>query len=382
MEPPPGSTEARHRMAIDFDIGEIADLLGFGSDIHFGIDVGASSVKIVAMKGNKSKSPKIVGVGFSETPAGCVIDGMLSDTRTMAEIVRGTLERMGLRYKKQAMNVGLRGLNVVFKRLLLPFQRPEEMAQQVLLEAQQHVDSDLADWVMDFQILGLPDSQGQVGVMLVAAKRSAVEEYENLVRLVGGRPAVFDCDVFAIENCHELNYGLLQETVMCLDVGKDSSKVNILQEGAPILVRSISMGGQHLTELIQRNMAVDMDQAEQMKIQAAAQGTLSGGDLAHSLGAHIEEMCEEIKRTLEFFSNAQNELKIGSIDRVVLSGGGSSVSTLASGIGKLLGCEVVHAQPFQAVPPPDKFQELVAPAPHAFAAAVGLALRSVGDKPA
>jgi len=218
--------------------------------------------------------------------------------------------------------------------------------------------------------------------MLVAAKRGAVEEYDNLVKLLGAIPTVFDCDVFAIENAHEHSQGILGETIMCLDIGKDSTKINILQDGSPVLVRSISLGGQHLTEQIQKNLAVDMEQAETMKISASASGDLMSGELAGAVQTHIDEVCEEIKRTLEFFANASADLKIDTIDRVVLSGGGSTIASLASGIGKFLNCEVIYANPFAKLNVPAKYQDLINQFPHVFNVAVGLALRHAGDKPA
>jgi type IV pilus assembly protein PilM len=364
-----------------FDFSSLVEVFSFGSDVHLGIDVGASSVKIVALKANGSKSPKIVGIGYSDTPMGCVIDGQLSDTRSMNEVLRGILERQNIKYKKQNANVGLRGLNVVFKRLVLPYQRPEEMAQQVILEAQQQVDSDLADWVIDFQVLGTPDAEGQVAVMLVAAKRAAVDEYDNLLKLVGVIPAVFDCDVFAIENCYEHCYGKNSDTVMCVDVGKDSTKINIIQEGTPILVRSISMGGHHLTELIQKNLGIDMDSAEKTKLAANDSGDLMKGELSTSVHAHVEEMCDELKKTLDFFSSAATGVKVDTFDRVVLSGGGSAIGPLSASIGKFLNCEVVHSNPFEKLSVPGRFKDLVVKFPHVFSVAVGLALRRVGDKP-
>ncbi|MCA2959479.1 MAG: type IV pilus assembly protein PilM [Silvanigrellales bacterium] len=364
-----------------FDLSSLAASFSLGGDIHIGLDVGASAVKVVALKGNNGKAPKVVGAAIAETPVGCVVDGLLSDTRSMVEIIRQALEREGISFKKRPVNIGLRGLNVVFKRLVLPFQRPEEMAQQVLLEAQQQVDSDLAEWLIDWQVIGTPDGQGQSAVMLVAAKRAAVEEFDNLVKLVGGIPNVFDCDVFAIENAHEHSRGVVAETILCLDIGKDSTKVNILQDGAPVLVRSISLGGQHLTEQIQKSLAVEMDQAEIMKVSASVSGDLMSGELAGPVKTHVDEVCEEIKRTLEFFANASSDLKIDTIDRVILSGGGSSIPALATGIGAFLSCEVAYANPFARLNMHAKAQRVIEAYPHVFNVAVGLALRHVGDKP-
>lgn len=366
-------------MALDF--GGLKKFFALGGGLNIGIDVGASAVKVVGLRGNQGQLPKLVGCALEETPMGCIVDGMLSDTRTMAEVVRSALGKAGINYKDVPAAVGLRGLNVVYKRLVLPFQKPEEMARQVLLDAQQQVDTDLAEWIIDYQVLTQPDPQGQVVVMLVAAKRAAVEEYMSLKRLIGVRPAVFDCDVFAISNAHEHAFGVSGDTVLCVDVGRDTTKINVLQGGIPLLVRSFPVGGAHLTEQISKALAIDYDQADSMKISESIGGDSGNVEISAALEGHVSEVCEEIQRTIEFFSSAGSESKIEGIDRVFLSGGGAGARGLADGIGRFLKAQVVYANPFQRISVPGKWHERLEGFQHLYSVAVGLALRFEGDKP-
>ena len=362
-------------------VTQLQRVFSVGGPIQIGIDVGASAVKVVALRGGQGGSPKLVGLAVEETPMGCVIDGMLSDTRSMADVVKNALMRCGVSYKDESASVGLRGLNVVFKRLIVPFQQPEDMARQVLLDAQQQVDSDLGDWIIDYQILTAPDPQGQVAVMLVAAKRSSVEEFQGLLTLVGVKPNIFDCDVFAIGNSFEHSTGVVRESVLCLDIGRDTTKINVIQDGIPILVRSVPLGGAHLTEQISKAMGIDFEQAESMKISASQSPDVANQtQMASALKAHTDEICEEIQRTLDFFSNAASENKIEAIERVVLSGGGAAAPGLANAIGQYLKSQVSLADPFAKISVGPKFETQINGMRQVFSVAVGLALRYGGDK--
>jgi type IV pilus assembly protein PilM len=175
--------------------------------------------------------------------------------------------------------------------------------------------------------------------------------------------------------------GRLSETIMLLDIGRDSTKINVLQEGIPVLVRSVSLGGNHFTEQIHKNLGVDMEHAELMKVQASAAGGLDSPEFRVPLENHVTELCEEVKRTLDFFASATSDVKIEALDRLVLSGGGASLVPLANGLSKFLKCEATFADPFRNINVPSKWKEALLPHPHIFNVALGLALRAVGDKP-
>jgi type IV pilus assembly protein PilM len=360
--------------------GKIKQIFSFESDVHVGLDLGASTVKLVALKSNSSSRPKIVSAALLDTPMGCIQDGNLSDGKTLSEVVLAAFSQAGISLKGTKVNVGLKGLNVVHKKINLPNANEEEMAQQVVLEAQQQVDSDLNDWIIDHQVLSKADSQGQVQVMLVAAKRQGVSEYQSLLQGLQLRPVIYDCDVFAIENSFEHAYGMSDEVCLCLDIGRDSTKLNLVQSGIPLLVRSFGLGGGHFTEQISRNLNLNYEHSETLKVSNGhSPEQLQSEEFNSALETHCTELADEIKRTLDFFATQNSNVSVENIDRVILSGGGSLAATLPKRLENILQSSVSFVNPFRNID--GEIPEICKEIPNVFSVAVGLALRSMGDKP-
>lgn len=356
---------------------KISAALPLGTPHQIGIDIGAASVKIVGVRGLEH-SIKVVAVGEEETPMGCVNDGVIADPKSMAEIVHAAIRNSGVKNcKGVSAAVGIRGVGSVFRRFILPMQSSEEMANQIMIEAQNQFESDLSDWIVDYQIISEPDRKGLVAVMLVGAKRHVVEDYLSVLKHVGVRPTIFDCDIFAIANTYDHTAKFSNsETVACLDVGRDSTKFNLLQNGSPIIVRSFQIGGMHLTEAIAKHLSIDFDQAENMK--KSGENTPDSCDKA--ISNHIKEITNEIRQTVNFFTNSSPDIHINKIDRFILSGGGSSIKRLADNISATFGTDIEFADPFRNADVATRALENIISPAYFFAVAYGLALRRIGDR--
>ncbi|NBO39439.1 type IV pilus assembly protein PilM [bacterium] len=349
--------------------------------IQLGIDVGASAVKVVALE-NNGESANLIGLGWEETPPGCVVDGTLSDTRTVAQVVRSALEQTRLRYKGMNASIGLRGINVVFKRISIPYQGISELPKQILLEAQQHVDSDLDNWQIDYEPIGSPNSEGQLAILLVAARKSVIEQYIEMLKQVGVKPAVLDCDAFAIANSFDFISSEKNKTNLCVDVGRDTTKIHLSISGESSIIRSLPVGGSHFTELLSRQMGINHTEAETIKWSVGTpEFAASHPEVKTICHQHTEELCEEIKKTIEFFAGMETQAAMRAIDSVVLSGGGSVVPGLSEGISTLLNADTIYASPFIGMTINPKIDNNVTTRySHQFAVATGLALRRAGDR--
>ncbi|MEN9809334.1 MAG: hypothetical protein RLZZ488_901 [Pseudomonadota bacterium] len=359
----------------------LLSLFKSNSSIQLGIDVGASAVKVVALE-KSGRSYKLLGLGWEETPPGCVVDGSLSDTKTIARVVTDALRQTKLSFKGASATVGLRGINVVFKRISIPFQGVAEIGKQVVLEAQQHVDSDLANWEIDYEPIGEPTTEGQLQILLVAARKSVVEQYVEMLKQVGVRPAVLDCDAFAISNSFEQVMPEGARTNLCVDVGRDSTKIHLSVGGMTNIIRSLPVGGSHFTDLLSRQLGISHTEAETLKWSVGNPEFVAGHPQVEEIcRQHTSELCEEIKKTMEFYAGMETNAAIREIDSIVLSGGGSVVPGLSEEISNLLNADTVYATPFRGMELSSKDQENVTSRySHQFAVATGLALRREGDK--
>ena len=196
----------------------------------------------------------------------------------------------------------------------------------------------------------------------------------------------FDVDCFAIENMYEANYGGVEgETVVLADIGASTININILKGGVSTFTRDITMGGNHFTEEIQKQLNVSYEEAESLKLggDLGAPSETTEAVIPQEVGGIIwsvsETMAIETQRSLDFFSATATDDKI---HKVFLTGGSAKVPGLTNVVESKLGVPTEVANPFRSIEIDErKFNAAhitdVAPAA---AVAMGLAMRYVGDK--
>ena len=110
-----------------------------------------------------------------------------------------------IRNKRVAFSVS--GHSVIIKKISLPQMTRQELEQSIQWEAEQFIPFDIADVNIDVQVLNEHSAQqGQMDVVLVAAKKDFIDEYTSVVTDAGLEPVVCDVDAFAIENMFLQNY--------------------------------------------------------------------------------------------------------------------------------------------------------------------------------
>jgi type IV pilus assembly protein PilM len=358
-------------------------LFGSNSNRYIGLDIGSSRIKAVGLQNNNSPRPKLIGISSVATPPGVISDGAIIESKSLLPAILDAFAQAKLKVRGQNVVLGLKGLNILYKKVVIPFQEGPAMAEQVLREAQVQIDSELGDWVIDYQILTEKDDQGQVAVMIVAGKRSMIEEVHRIMLELGARPVIFDCDIFAISNVHELSYKESKERSLFIDVGKDSTKVLFKNaEGVPILVRSLSIGGGHLTDSMSRNLSIDMHRAESLKISSSQSGTMfQDQQLGALVKKHIDELLAELSQTIDFYAGSAENPADSTIETIFLTGGAATTTGLAHAISQKLRARVEFLDPFRNIEISGRAQVPEDIQPHVFATGLGLALRYFGDKP-
>lgn len=340
-----------------------------------GVDIGSSSVKIVELKPGRKKGYQLVGLGMATIPPDSIVDGALMNASVVGDAVRSILSSAKMKTKECAIAVA--GHSVIVKKINLPTMSAEELEESIQWEAEQYIPFDINDVNVDFQILGAGPEEGQMGVLLVAAKKDMINDYLTMVRETGLAPVVVDVNAFAVENMYEVNYPLTEgEVVALVNIGASTININVLKGGVSAFTRDVSAGGNQYTEEIQKTLNVSYDEAEKMKIGAkeAVPPELSG--IFSSVSDNISS---EIQRSLDFYSATAGEEKIV---KVFISGGCAKVSGLDKVIAGKANTPVEVLNSFNNIEySPRSFDaEYIADVSPAAAVAVGLALRRPGDK--
>jgi type IV pilus assembly protein PilM len=241
----------------------------------------------------------------------------------------------------------------------------------MLLEAEQHVPFDMQSVEMDFQILDPDDRGEEMNVLLVAAKRDLIEAKLRLLADAGVTPAVVDVDAFALHNAFELNYpDAMQGVAVLINIGHETTNINILDDGVPILTRDIPVGTRRFREDLQRERGLGVDEAA-----ALIQGYDRSPHLDAETVSRAEEIATGIERATAFLASSSRSM--GKISGFYTCGGGSRIPGIADVLGERLRTRVIQANPLASLNASDNaFDSLVVDevAP-LMMLSVGLALR-------
>lgn len=307
--------------------------------VSAGLDIGSGFIKLVVVDHSKAE-PEIVQVATSPLVPDAIVEGEVMDPVLVAETVRAVIDSAGI--KKTDVVAAVGGHDVIVKPIPMDRMSENDAREVIRWEAEQHVPFDMENVHLDFQILD-PEGKGpQMKVLLVAAKRELIENRMSLLADAGIQPAIIDVDAFAIHNAFEHNYPEATHGLVALvNIGHDTTNVNLLKDGAPILVRDVPFGSRRLREALQRERGFTADHAENL-----LQGRGAAEDIRSLLDERVDELAVGIERAAAFIVAQSGGEGIG---RVFLSGGGAAIPGMVQALGNRLGVRTEVASPLKRV---------------------------------
>jgi type IV pilus assembly protein PilM len=343
-----------------------------------GLDIGSSAVKAVELTA-AGKSYRVTAFGSEPLPPDSIVDGAIIDGVAVAHAIRRVFENKA--FKSKGVAASLSGNAVIVKKMTLPVMTEAELGDSIYWEAEQYIPFDIHDVNLDYQILDpgiASDAKGTMEVLLVAAKKEKIADYTGVIEQAGRVPVVLDVDAFALQSAYEVNYAPeAGAIVVLLNAGASAININILSGDQSLFTRDISVGGKAYTEAIQKELNLPFESAEQAKKGQPVED-LTFEEVRPVLHAMTENVLLEIQKTFDFFKATAASDRI---DRILLSGGASSVDGFAAALEERFGAPVEAFDPFKKIAFDAK--KLGIDSTHLLstaAVAVGLALRRAGDR--
>jgi type IV pilus assembly protein PilM len=344
-----------------------------------GLDIGSSAVKAVELKagGKGGEEYQLVNIGLEPLPPEAIVDGAIMDSGAVIDAVQRLFQAQKI--KTNDVATGVSGNAVIVKKISLPQMSTEELAESIHWEAEQYIPFDIQDVALDYEVIEGGGGGGNMDVLLVAVKKDKISDYTSAISQAGKNPAVVDVDVFALQNCYEVNYGVDPGRVVALlNVGASIMNINIIKGGISIFNRDIAVGGNQYTDAIQKDLNLSFDQAESLKRGERVDGA-APENLQPILQVVSENIAMEIQKTFDFFRATSSEDRI---DRIFLAGGTSKVQGLRDLLSERFEAGVEALNPFNSVTynPRDFDPDFINDIAPSAAIAVGLAARRVGDR--
>lgn len=309
-----------------------------------GLDVSTSSVKLIEIS-QLGDTYRVESFAAEPMPANAVNDKVIVDVEAAHEAVRRCVKASGTNVKLAAVAVG--GATVITKTLPMPAKLSDkELGEQIELQADQYIPFPLEEVAFDYEVAGVSTSDPEmVDVLLAATRRENIEARQQMLHAAGLKAKVIDVEAYALENAfrllsHQMPDEGFGKTIAVVDFGAVTTTFSVLHDRKIIYTRDQQFGGKALTEEIMRHYGLSYEEAGKSK----KEGGLPSNYKSDILDPFVEDMAQQVNRSLQFFMSATSEY--GHIDQLVLCGGCAMIPSALSHIQDKVGVPTVVADPF------------------------------------
>jgi type IV pilus assembly protein PilM len=341
-----------------------------------GLDIGSSALKAAELRPSRKGVYELVSLGIEELSPDCIVDGVIISKLPVSDAINSIFLQQGI--KSDSVTTSISGHSLIVKKISLPVQSDEDLAESIRWEAEQYIPFDIADVNLDYQVLGENPSTGNLDILLVAVKKDKITDYTSVIKMAGKTPVVVDVDAFALQNAYELNYEPTgKDTVALLDIGASTMTITIVSGTDFLFTRDVGVGGRQYTEFIQKEFNLSFAQAQSLKHGEPIEN-IDPAKVRHVIDSVTEIICLEIQKTYDFFKSTTS---IDHIDRMIVSGGAAHTPGLIETLSQKFEIPVEKFDSLRKIKwDPRRFaSSMIADRAPDLAIAVGLALRSAEE---
>jgi type IV pilus assembly protein PilM len=378
---------------------KISGLVGGGtsSGSVLGIDIGASSIKVVQLE---LKNNTAVLQTYGEIALGPYADIEIGRATNLgaaklAEALKDLLKESNVSTLNTAMSIPMKSSMVsVFE---MPNIDQKQLNQMVPIEARKYIPVPIAEVSLDWFVIPSLDNQPQeekfqstgntnqdeqktvkpklknLEIMVVAIHNDVLSEFSNLVGSTTLKTSFFEIEMFstarAVLDANYLN------PVMIVDIGAGATKLYITEKGIVRDSHVESRGSQDLTLNIARSLNIDIAYAEKLKRTFGENETETDAKIMPLVDNIFNPIFGTANRMLLDYQKKYNK----NVTKVIMVGGGSLLNGIDDKAKKYFAADTVLGDPFDKVQTPAFLDPVLKETGVMFAGAIGLALRKLQE---
>ncbi len=300
------------------------------------LDIGSNEIKALEVQDTGSG---VALTSFQSTKIGNQNETIFA----LKEIVR----RGNFKTKRCVTSVS--GRSVIVRYVTMAQMPAEDLRQAIKFEADKYIPFEVDEVIMDTQILedNVGDaSSPEMKVLLVAVRKSLIEEHLALLADAGLQPMVIDVDAFALGNAFEARArgagGVQGEKVVALiDIGANKTNINIVKGKTSYFTREVYLAGNDFTEAVSRKFNLDSQEAEKLKCEPGEQA----GEVEEAILPTLDDLGNEIQLSFDYFENQFDRV----VEEVYISGGSSKLPGLQRAFEGAFEKSVVFWNPLEGI---------------------------------
>jgi type IV pilus assembly protein PilM len=328
-----------------------------------GLKIGASRLAgaHVALNG----SARLLQVATAPLAPGIVSAGEVRDPEALGEALNTFVKDNGL--PRKGVRVGVANNRVGVRTIEVSgLDDSQQLANAVRFRAQEALPIPLHEAVLDFQVLS--ESLDELGapqrrVLFVVAYRDLVEGYSTACKLAGLRLIGIDLEAFALLRAvtpfAELAARSDKSALVAVSIGSERSTLAVSDGQTCEFTRVIDWGGADLTVAIAKELEVEHETAEQMKLYLRLDDTTVPAGFTEDQFQHarsavlggLRAFARELVSSLQFYQGQPGSLPLHEI---VLAGGTSQLPGLAATLEQMVSVKVSVGDPTTNLEMPKK----------------------------
>lgn len=355
-----------------------------------GLDIGSSSIKIVQLRASR-------GVAILETYGEIALGPYAKEAigKSVRLSPEKTAEAVSDLMRESNVTAHTGGISIPFSSSLisvldLPKVDNESLKRIVPIEARKYIPVPISEVALDWFVI--PQQEGEQSafdriekeaplrvkgqeVLLVAIQNNILHSYQTMSANAGITVNFYEIEIFsAIRSA--IDHGIAP--VVIVDLGAATSKMYVVERGIVRLTHLVTIGGQHMTEVLGRSMGWDFEKAERVKRErglndSTAYSREENDKIKEALLSTLTRISSEVNRVLLSYGQRYNK----NVSQVILTGGGASLPGITEAARSSLSAEVVIANPFSHTESPAFLDGVLKEIGPGFAVSVGLAMRKL-----
>jgi len=310
-----------------------------GKNRLIGLDLGSSEIKAI----------EVQDLGSAGLAVSRFAKARIRSEDEKAIAVRELVRQVG--FKTRRVTTSISGRSVIVRYITMPQMNMDELRNAIRFEADKYIPFEVDEVQMDCAILEpLPASAGgqpEMKVLLVAVKRSIIEDHVAMLTDAGLQPVAVDVDSFAIGNAFEVRSRIAgkvapnDRVLALIDIGASKTNITIMRGQVNCFSREVYSAGNEFTEAIARKLGLDPSDAEQTKCMPADRGA----EVEAATKGPIDDLCNEIQLSFDYFEHQFDK----GVDEVYLSGGSARLPGLVQTLQSKFEREVNQWNPLDGI---------------------------------
>lgn len=347
-----------------------------------GVDIGASSIKVVEFESKKGRSV-LMTYGYAEFPSVEAGETLFDQVQATGELLARVCKEAGV--KSTRVMAALPTSHVFSAILSLPDGKDPRGRQSIVdAEVTKLAPLPVSEMITQTTFLESEEKsktemlqqQKQLRVLVTGAAKSFIQKYIEIFKIAKLNLQAIDTEALALIRAL---IGKDKGAIMVLDIGAKRTNLIIAEKGIPFVSRSINLGGNTVTTALMQQMKVSEEEAERMKRDlgfAGTEGSTLGSGLPHVLEVIMQPLVNEIRFAFQLFANMELA-EIKKVEKIILTGGSAHLPRVAEYLAHILDMNVYRGDPWARVVYPRDLTSVLEEIGPRMSVAIGLAMREI-----